>query len=158
MANRRKNPVTIGDADLVGLSWYIWNRLKKERRPNAAIILDAINRFLIIHAKSSRYSNPVPASRTVQLREAATLYEDFSGHNAEVVAELDKPAIPDVLIAVGDCDGILYTTVRDHKTERYIHEFKAKSRPLFAVSFDGKQIHLLGGAYDFTERGIVDKT
>lgn len=91
------------------------------------------------------------------LRRAAALYEDFTGHVPEVVAEIRKPRYPDAVLVVGDCDGILYTTVRDGRKERYIHEFKASSRPLFCVSPDGKTLYLLGGAFSFTDRGIVDK-
>lgn len=106
---------------------------------------------------SKRGHNPVPPSKRVQLRNASKLYEDFSGHEAEIVKRLPKPEIPDVMALIGRVDGLLYTTVRDGKTERYIHEFKGKSRPQFAVSHDGTQLYLLGGAYDFTERGIVDR-
>jgi len=67
-----------------------------------------------------------------------------------------KMPIPDVALKIGQCDGVLYTTVRDGKTERYIHKFKKSSRPLLAVSFDGRQLIMLGGAYQFTDRGIVD--
>jgi hypothetical protein len=105
-----------------------------------------------------RTSNPVPASRRVQIRDAAKLYSDFTGHKANESVTIDKPIIPDVALVVGDIDGVMYTTVRDGKTEKYIHEFKKKCRPLFCVSHDGKQIFMLGGSYDFTERGIVDKT
>ena len=58
---------------------------------------------------------------------------------------------------VGELDAVLYTTRRDGRLERYIHEFAKKSRPLLAASHDGKQLVLLGGAYDFTEAGIVDR-
>lgn len=102
--------------------------------------------------------NPVPASSRVQIREAAQLYADFSGHEPEIIGELDKPVIPDVLIGIGEIDGIMYSTVRDGVLEKYIHRFTKKARPLFAVSPDGKQLFMLGGAYNFTERGIVDKT
>lgn len=62
----------------------------------------------------------------------------------------------DVGFKFGDCDGILYTTVRDGRTEKYIHTFKKNSRPILASSSDGKQIALIGGKYKFTDRGIVD--
>jgi len=62
----------------------------------------------------------------------------------------------DVAFKIGECDGLLYTTVRDGVKESYIHKFKKKSRPLLVSSHDGKQLFLLGGRYDFTERGIVD--
>lgn len=102
--------------------------------------------------------NPVPVAKSTQLRKAEQLYEDFSGHEAEVIGRMPKPVVPDVALAIGEVDGILYSTIRNGKVERYIHRFKAKSRPLLASSHDGKQLYLLGGAYDFTERGIVDKT
>lgn len=62
-----------------------------------------------------------------------------------------------VAFAIGQVDGILYTTVRDNEIESYIHKFKKSSRPLLASSFDGKQLYILGGGYTFTNRGIVDK-
>lgn len=106
----------------------------------------------------ARKTRGLNVTRTAaDLRRAAALYEAFTGHNARVVAEIDKPVYPDAVLVVGKCDGVLYTTVRDGKLERYIHEFKARSRPLFCVSPDGNSLILLGGAYHFTERGIVDK-
>ncbi len=73
---------------------------------------------------------------------------------------VDTVEIPrhDVGVLIGECDGILYTTVRDGKKESYIHKFKKKARPIFAVSHDGTQLYLLMGAYRFTDRGIVDET
>jgi hypothetical protein len=58
---------------------------------------------------------------------------------------------------VGDLDGVLYTTVRDGKTEKYVHRFRKRSRPLLVSAHDGKSLHILGGEYEFTERGIEDK-
>lgn len=101
-------------------------------------------------------SGRVPPSKLAQARKAANIYGDFTGHEPEVVEVVQKPAFPDAVAVIGECDGILYTTVRDGITESYIHKFKKKSRPLFCVSPDGKQLILLGGSYDFTERGIVD--
>lgn len=102
-------------------------------------------------------SGGVPPSKRVQIREASKLYADFTGHKAEIVDEIPKPSIPDVLISVGTVDGIMYTTVRDGKTEMYVHEFKGDAKPEFCVSPDGKAIFLIGGQYKFTERGIVDQ-
>jgi len=68
-----------------------------------------------------------------------------------------KISIPEVALKIGQCDGVLYTTVRDGKTEKYIHKFKARSRPLLVTSFDGKQLLMVGGSFRFTERGIVDE-
>jgi hypothetical protein len=116
-------------------------------------------------APCGRATNPVPPSSRSSLRDrdariaaAGDLYKRFSGHEPSDTIEVDKPVMPDVMLAVGDIDGVLYTTVRDGVTEKYIHKFKKSSRPLFCVSHDGKQLFMLGGSYDFTERGIVDKS
>ena len=66
------------------------------------------------------------------------------------------PPLPKVAAVIGECDGVLYTTVRDGVKERYIHEFRKGDKPLLCVSPDGRQILLVGGAYRFTEAGIVD--
>ncbi len=104
----------------------------------------------------ARRTNPVPQSKHVQIKDALRLFAEFSGHKGELFST-EKPSVPDVCMVVGLCDGIMYETVRDGKTEKYLHQFKASSRPLLLASHDGKQLILLGGAYDFTERGIVDK-
>jgi hypothetical protein len=117
----------------------------------------ALPRWLVPKG-GKRLKNPVPPSKKVQLRNAAKLYGDFTGHEAELVDTIDKPVLPDVMLVIGDLDFIGYTTVRDGETEKYIHKFQKKCRPLFMVSHDGKQLFLLGGSYDFTELGIVDKT
>lgn len=101
--------------------------------------------------------NPVPYTQQTKIKKAVELYENFSGHEAEHVGSVNLPGNPGVAIAVGEIEGIIYNTVRDGVKERYIHKFKASARPLFCVSFDGKQLLLVGGSYDFTERGIVDK-
>jgi len=66
--------------------------------------------------------------------------------------------MPAVAVAIGEVDGILYSTVRDGKLEKYIHKFHKADRPLFVVSPEGKTLFLLGGNYTFTERGIVDRS
>lgn len=93
---------------------------------------------------------------SAKLQKAVELYQDFSGHEAEPVGKIEFPDNPKIALAIGDVCGIAYETVRDGKTEKYYHAFKKSSRPLFVVSFDGRQLFMLGGAYDFTERGIVD--
>jgi hypothetical protein len=96
------------------------------------------------------------AGQGAGLRRAAALYTKFTGHKELEISKVKIPDMPKELVEIGTIDGILYTTVRDGVTEKYIHRFKAKSRPLFAVSPDGKQLFLLGGAFTFGDRGIVD--
>ena len=100
----------------------------------------------------------VPISRRAEVNRAANLYERFTGHEADEGARIRVPTQPRVAVAIGDVDGILYTTIRDGVIEKYIHKFAKKDRPIFAVSPDGKQLLMVGGNYNFTERGIVDKS
>lgn len=113
-----------------------------------------------------RKLNPVPPSSRAgkghraprgEVEKARLLYEKFTGHDADEEVTIDKPPFPDVLSVIGDIDALLYTTVRDGNVERYKHTFKKNSRPLFCVSPDGLSLHLIGGSYEFGERGIVDK-
>ena len=119
-----------------------------------------------IRIKPSKPSkrNPVPASSRAGasrqtrdlMAQAADLYERFSGHDPEEVGRITVPPVPSVGVAIGEVDGILYSTIRDGRLEKYIHKFNRRDRPLFVVSPDGKQLFLIGGNYSFTERGIVD--
>jgi hypothetical protein len=97
-------------------------------------------------------------TRADQIAQAKRLYEKFTGHTADECGSVKVPKVPPVGVCIGDIDGVLYTTVRDGKVEKYIHKFRAKDKPLFVVSPDGTQLWLIGGAYDFTERGIIDKS
>ena len=110
--------------------------------------------------------NPVPASSRAgqhaptasELERCADLYERFSGQDAVEIGMVDLPPMPKAAVAIGDCDGILYTTVRDGVVEKYIHKFNKADRPLLVVDSTGKTLYLIGGRYTFTERGIVDQT
>jgi len=106
--------------------------------------------------KGARASNPVPPSSVVRKKQAAAdLYQDFSGHPAEYCDTVDVEW-PDVGLTVGKCSGILYDTVRDGVSEKYIHRFKKSAQPLLVASHDGKSLALIGGSFNFTNRGIVD--
>lgn len=116
------------------------------------------------HVSKGIRPNPVPASSRAgvsrqvrdQVQQAADLYERFSGHDPEAIGKVKIPTVPRVGVAIGEVDGILYSTVRDGVLEKYIHKFRKADRPLFVVSPDGKQLFLVDGNYTFTERGIVD--
>lgn len=96
-------------------------------------------------------------TRNANVRKAEKLFRDFTGHEPESVGSITIPDAPKVGIVIGDIEGIIYNTVRDGEFERYIHQFKESARPLFVVTPDGKQLLMVGGNFDFTERGIVDK-
>ena len=93
-----------------------------------------------------------------QTMDAAKLYAEFTGNDAAVLGMVNVPELPKSAACIGTCDGILYTTERDGEIQKYIHKFRSKDKPLFCVAPDGKQLLLVGGAYTFTERGIVDNS
>lgn len=102
-----------------------------------------------------RATNPVGPTRS-EIEGARERFREFTGHDPEY---LDKVKIrtPKTGLVIGELDGVLYTTVRDGERESYIHKFKRNSRPLLVSSHDGKSLHILGGEYEFTERGIEDR-
>lgn len=96
-----------------------------------------------------------PAAREV--RQAVKLYENFSGEEGDEIARVAAPKVPKVALAIGPVLMIGYETVRDGVREKYVHRFAQHARPLLVASHDGRSVFLLGGAYTFTDRGIVDK-
>lgn len=98
-----------------------------------------------------------PAPRADKIRAAARRFQAFTGHTASAGEQVHFPDNPGVGLAIGPLLGVMYSTIRDGKRENYIHRFRSQSRPLLATSHDGSTLYLLGGAYRFTARGIVDK-
>ncbi|MGE0294712.1 MAG: hypothetical protein AB7P97_20365 [Hyphomonadaceae bacterium] len=91
-----------------------------------------------------------------QIEAAAKLQADFSGHEP---GNVDTVRVPDnkVFTPVGKLTGVLYDTIRDGKSEKYIHRFRRKSRPLLATSHDGTELRIVGGRFRVTEAGIEDR-
>lgn len=99
-------------------------------------------------------SNPSPRA---DVQRAARRYTSFSGHMDVEVIPVSVARMPKAALAIGPVNEIHYSTVRDGVAENYKHRFARNSRPLLASSPDGKRLYLLGGAYNFGARGIVDK-
>lgn len=95
-------------------------------------------------------------SSSAKQEKAAKLFKKFTGHEVKRMTQVNYNDNETGLI-FGKLDGVMYTTVRDGKTEKYLHKFNTKSKPEIAASFDGQQLYIVGGHYDFTERGIVDR-
>jgi hypothetical protein len=91
-----------------------------------------------------------------EVEKAADLYVQFRGENPEFIDTV-KLSVPPVMLFIGECDGVLYTTRREGHIESYIHQFAKKSRPLLCSDAAGKQLFLIGGRYNFTDAGIVDR-
>lgn len=97
--------------------------------------------------------NPAPRS---EVTAAARRFQSFTGHRATRAQKVRLPQAS-AGFAVGPVLAVAYETTRDGKREKYMHEFHPGARPLLASSSDGRSLYLLGGAYRFTSRGIVDK-
>jgi len=87
-----------------------------------------------------------------RIEDATRLYRDFQGMDPD---RFDQVAIdmpdPEVALVIGTLHGVSYRAKGDH--ELYFHKFR--SRPLLAVSSDGRQLYILKGGYRFTKRGII---
>jgi hypothetical protein len=95
------------------------------------------------------------------LDEAARRLQDFSGHAVKKTIQVSPRSHQTTGLVIGELDLIGYRTKRagiaGGKLIRYAHDFRTGSRPLLAVSSDGKQLHIVGGQYEFTEAGIEDR-
>lgn len=102
-----------------------------------------------------------PESREAGLDAAAQRLEDFSGHAAKKVITVRPRSNSREGLVIGELDLLGYRTKRvgigGGKLVRYAHDFSKGSRPLLAVSKDGKQLHIVGGQYEFTDAGIEDR-
>lgn len=54
---------------------------------------------------------------------------------------------------LGKLIGVIYAA--DHG-EHYLHQFRGASRPTLVAEHDGTRLHIVGGKYRMTTRGIVD--
>ena len=91
-----------------------------------------------------------------QLAQAVALFESFREKRPRKLVTM-KVTLPEVVMVIGHVEGIDYRTTHKNKLTLYHHDFEAGSRPLLCASADGKQLLLIGGRYQFTDRGIVDK-
>jgi hypothetical protein len=126
-----------------------------------------LTRFPILRAKGYHVwvrkhdpKRPRENPESPGIQEAARKLEQFSGHDATKVI---KARISDQRegLVIGELEEVTYVTKREginrDRVTRWRHKFSKKSRPLLAVTKDGKQLHIVGGRYEFTEAGIEDR-
>lgn len=92
-----------------------------------------------------------------EYQQAITLYRKFREKAPERIT-VYRLKMPRMLMAIGSVPFLYYYTT--HKGGRqilYEHKFAAHARPTLASSHDGKALYLVGGEYDFTRDGIVDR-
>jgi hypothetical protein len=90
------------------------------------------------------------------ITKAIELYSSFREKKPNRIAKVGV-TIPRVAAAIGYVEQLGYVTDHNGETVHYTHDFAPGSRPIFAVSANGRTLLLLGGRFQFTEQGIVDK-
>jgi hypothetical protein len=113
----------------------------------------------VSHAGKARRANPEALPQ--KLDAAAQKLEDFSGREARRVIHAKSRSADKTGLVVGEIDRIGYVTAREGieggRETAFDHKFRKGSRPLLAATTDGKQLHVVGGRYEFTEAGIEDR-
>jgi hypothetical protein len=102
------------------------------------------------------YLRPVKNPLNTLKQQGKRLYSGFMLRAPNRTQKVTIPPPPKVALAIGKVSRLYYVSDRGGRATEYRHDFAKGSRPLLAVSHDGKTLMLLGGAYRFTERGIVD--
>jgi hypothetical protein len=96
-----------------------------------------------------------------RLDAAARKLEDFTGRKATHVERAPARSSEKTGLVIGEMNEVSYLAAREGidggRTAEYHHKFRKGSRPLLAVSTDGKQLHVVGGQYEFTDAGIEDR-
>lgn len=87
------------------------------------------------------------------LDRAARLYRNFHERPARRIRLVPLRA-PRVAMQIGRLDAVLYSS--DHGV-RYKHAFRGRSRPYLVASHDGRTLAIVGGRFQMTARGIVDR-
>lgn len=88
-----------------------------------------------------------------KLAIAQSKFSNFTGKQKTKITSLHVENA-DVAYQLGIVKGIIYEAEIDGEKNDYIHKFNKASAPLLVVSFDGKQLYILGGEYIVTNRGI----
>ncbi len=104
---------------------------------------------------SSKAGTRRPARTAIE--KVANKYRRFTGHEVDLAEKVQIPPLPKVVTAIGPCDGIMYSCIRDGKFQSFIHKFAQKDAPLMCITETGK-LFLVGGNYRFTERGLMDRS
>jgi hypothetical protein len=95
-------------------------------------------------------------SQRKELQQACALFESFREAKPRKIKTVQLK-VPSAVAVIGHVEFIGYKTTHGKKITLYKHDFAPGSRPLLCSSPNGKQLLLLGGRYEFDERGIVDK-
>jgi hypothetical protein len=105
--------------------------------------------YLVIRVRRAR------RARCDDVGQARRLFETFHAFAPPaLVRQRCERRIPDVLVKLGRLRGLIYTSDKGRcgQPRTYVHFME--SMPLLACDPAGKQLHILGGRYRVTARGI----
>jgi len=88
--------------------------------------------------------------------KATKLLQKFSGRS-DFDHQIVNIELPETAAVMGNLVGLIYEADKDDEVAQYIHEFDPASQPVLAVSPNGKQLFIVGGRFQVTSRGIVDR-
>lgn len=93
------------------------------------------------------------------LDHAARLFRGF--HDGDASRRTERARLsppPKALVKLGRLDAIVYSTHKGGERATWEHEFgeTGKARPTLAMDAETRRLHIVGGAYDVEDRGIVD--
>lgn len=99
-----------------------------------------------------RVVRPTP----LEERRAVELYQRFHGLKPERIDTV-KMQLPRMLMRVGPVPFMYYLAPWKGRMTLFKHTFAKHAQPLLAATHDGRALYLVGGEYDFTRDGIVDR-
>jgi hypothetical protein len=89
------------------------------------------------------------------LDDALDLFRCFHRFAAPRIVRARVPRRPRVLVQIGALRGVIYTAEKDRSGGRRTYIHFMDDPPLLACSPCGTQLHIVGGTYRVTPRGIV---
>lgn len=103
-------------------------------------------------------SNPRRGRRLAdnpEVAAAAKFREDFHwGIKSRSISRRRVSPEPRTLVKLGNLESLTYSTAKGGDGfSNYVHRF-SKPRPLLAMDFDNRRLHVVGGGYTVTDRGI----
>ena len=114
-----------------------------------------------------RKGRPTPPSRMtrnprrvratpLEERQATQLYQRFHGQAPKRIGHV-RVQLPRMLMRVGPVPFMYYLAPWKGKETLFKHTFAKHARPILAATHNGRALYLVGGSYDFTRDGIVDR-
>lgn len=91
-----------------------------------------------------------------ELRQAVKLFQRFHGQEPKKIG-MARVQLPRALMRVGPLPYLFYIAPWKGRETLFKHTFARHARPLLCASHDGRALFIVGGGYDFTRDGIVDR-